>query len=123
MAAGLATLELVRAPGFHAHLETTTRQLVDGLREGAAAAGIPLTGNQVGGMFGLFFTDAESVSSFAAVSACDIERFRSFFHAMLDQGVYLAPSAFEAGFVSSAHDAKAIQATLEAAERAFATLG
>ncbi|UCE77392.1 MAG: glutamate-1-semialdehyde 2,1-aminomutase [Gammaproteobacteria bacterium] len=123
MAAGLATLELVRAPGFHAHLESTTRQLVDGLREGAAAAGIPLAGNQVGGMFGLFFTDAESVSSFTDVSACDIERFRSFFHAMLDQGVYLAPSAFEAGFVSSAHDAKAIQATLEAAERAFATLG
>ena len=88
----------------------------------AAAAGIPMAGNQVGGMFGLFFTDAESVSGFAAVSGCDIERFRRFFHAMLDQGVYLAPSAFEAGFVSSAHDAKAIQATLEAAERAFAAL-
>ena len=91
-------------------------------RERAAAAGIPMAGNQVGGMFGLFFTDAESVSGFAAVSGCDIERFRRFFHAMLDQGVYLAPSAFEAGFVSSAHDAKAIQATLEAAERAFAAL-
>ena len=123
MAAGLATLELVQAPGFHAQLGSAAGQLLDGLRERAAAAGIPMAGNQVGGMFGLFFTDAESVSSFADVSGCDIERFRRFFHAMLDQGVYLAPSAFEAGFVSSAHDAEAIQATLEAAERAFAALG
>jgi len=123
MAAGLATLELVQAPGFHAQLESTTRQLLDGLQERAATAGIPMAGNRVGGMFGLFFTDAEAVTSFAEVSRCDIERFRRFFHAMLAQGVYLAPSAFEAGFVSSAHDAAAIQATLEAAERAFATLG
>ncbi len=123
MAAGLATLELVRAPGFHARLDSTTRELLDGLRERAAAARIALATNRVGGMFGLFFTGAESVSSFADVNACDLERFRSFFHAMLDAGVYLAPSAFEAGFVSSAHDAAAIQATLEAAERAFATLG
>jgi glutamate-1-semialdehyde 2,1-aminomutase len=115
-------LELVRAPGFHAGLERTTRRLLEGLRERAAAAGIPLTGNQVGGMFGLFFTDAGTVSTFADVSGCDVERFRKFFHGMLEQGVYLAPSAFEAGFVSSAHDEKAIQATLEAAERAFATL-
>jgi glutamate-1-semialdehyde 2,1-aminomutase len=122
MAAGLATLELVQAPGFHAELGSAARQLLDGLRERAAAAGIPMAGNQVGGMFGLFFTDAESVTSFATVSGCDIGRFRRFFHAMLDQGVYLAPSAFEAGFVSSAHDASAIQATLEAAERAFAAL-
>ncbi len=122
MAAGLATLDLVRAPGFHAQLERTTRQLLEGLRARAAAAGIPLAGNQVGGMFGLFFTDAETVSTFADVSACDVERFGKFFHAMLDQGVYLAPSAFEAGFVSSAHDKRAIQATLDAAERAFATL-
>jgi glutamate-1-semialdehyde 2,1-aminomutase len=122
MAAGLATLELVQAPGFHAQLGAVTRQLLDGLRERAAAAGIPMSGNQVGGMFGLFFTDVESVSSFATVNGCDIEHFRRFFHAMLDQGVYLAPSAFEAGFVSSAHDASAIQATLEAAERAFAAL-
>ncbi len=123
MAAGLATLELVQAPGFHAQLESTTRQLLDGLQERAATAGIPMAGNRVGGMFGLFFTDAEAVTSFAEVSRCDIERFRRFFHAMLAQGVYLAPSAFEAGFVSSAHDAAAIQATLEAAERAFATPG
>jgi len=123
MAAGLATLELVRAPGFHARLENTTRQLLDGLRERAAAAGIAMTTNQVGGMFGLFFTDARSVTDFAAVSACDVARFRTFFHAMLEHGVYLAPSAFEAGFVSSAHDDKALQATLEAAERAFAALG
>ena len=101
MAAGLATLELVQAPGFHAELGSATRQLVDGLRERAAAADIPMAGNQVGGMFGLFFTDAESVSSFAAVSGCDIERFRRFFHAMLERGVALPPAQFEAAFVSS----------------------
>jgi glutamate-1-semialdehyde 2,1-aminomutase len=122
MAAGLATLELVRAADFHSRLEDTTRQLLEGLVERAAAAGIPLVSNQAGGMFGLFFTDAETVTRFADVSACNIERFRGFFHAMLEQGVYLAPSAFEAGFVSSAHDAAAVAATLEAAEHAFAKL-
>jgi glutamate-1-semialdehyde 2,1-aminomutase len=122
MAAGLATLELVQEAGFHARLEQATQRLVDGLRKRAADAGIGFATNQVGGMFGLFFTDAESVNCFADVNACDLERFRTFFHAMLERGVYLAPSAFEAGFVSSAHDEAAIETTLNAAEQAFATL-
>jgi glutamate-1-semialdehyde 2,1-aminomutase len=123
MAAGLATLELVQQPGFHQGLENTTRDLLQGLREIAQQARIPFTTNQVGGMFGLFFTEADNVANFADVSKCDTERFARFFHAMLDEGVYLAPSAYEAGFVSSAHDAFAIGTTLEAAEKAFARLG
>jgi glutamate-1-semialdehyde 2,1-aminomutase len=122
MAAGLATLQLVQQPGFHARLEATTARLLDGLRQRAAAAGIGFTTNQVGSMFGLFFTDAPSVRNFADVNACNLERFRSFFHAMLDAGVYLAPSAFEAGFVSAAHDEAAIEATLQAAGQAFSSL-
>jgi len=122
MAAGLATLALVQKPGFHDNLDQRAKQLVEGLKARADSAGIALTSNQVGGMFGLFFTDAQQVSDFAGVNACNLERFQAFFHAMLDHGVYLAPSAFEAGFVSSAHDDAAIQATLDAAERAFAAL-
>jgi len=122
MAAGLATLELVQQPGFHQQLDQTAKLLLQGLRQRASSAGIPFTTNQVGGMFGLFFTEAETVSCFAEVNACDVARFRAFFHAMLEQGVYLAPSAFEAGFVSSAHDQAAIQTTLDAAEKAFASL-
>ncbi|MCO6413694.1 MAG: glutamate-1-semialdehyde 2,1-aminomutase [Thiogranum sp.] len=122
MAAGLATLELVRQPGFHKRLDDTARQLCSGLSERARAAGIPFTTNQVVGMFGLFFTEAETVADFAAASACNLGHFQAFFHAMLEQGVYLAPSAFEAGFVSSAHDDTAIRTTLDAAERAFAAL-
>jgi glutamate-1-semialdehyde 2,1-aminomutase len=92
------------------------------LEERAKAADIPLATNQVGGMFGFFFTDAPSISSFAQVTQCNIERFQKFYHAMLQEGVYLAPSAYEAGFVSSAHDDQAIGFTLEAAEKAFSTL-
>jgi glutamate-1-semialdehyde 2,1-aminomutase len=122
MAAGLATLQLVQQPGFHAQLETTTSQLLTGLRELADKAGIPFTTNQVGSMFGLFFTDLDSVNCFADVNTCNLGRFQTFFHAMLDAGVYLAPSAYEAGFISSAHDADAITATLTAAEQAFKAL-
>ncbi|HHJ15444.1 MAG TPA: glutamate-1-semialdehyde-2,1-aminomutase [Gammaproteobacteria bacterium] len=122
MAAGLATLQLVQQPDFHAGLEQTARQLLDGLQQRAQAAGIAFTTSQVGSMFGLFFTEAEAVTGFADVSACDMARFQTFFHAMLEHGVYLAPSAYETGFVSSAHDDVAIQATLEAAEQAFAQL-
>ena len=122
MAAGLATLQLVQAPDFHARLTATTATLLDGLKQRAANAGVGFATNQVGSMFGLFFTDAPEVKNFADVSACDQARFRRFFHAMLDAGVYLAPSAFEAGFVSSAHDETAIAATLQAAEQAFAAL-
>jgi glutamate-1-semialdehyde 2,1-aminomutase len=112
----------VQQPGFHAGLETSTSQLLTGLRELASRAGIPFTTNQVGSMFGLFFTELDSVRCFADVNTCNMEQFKAFFHAMLDAGVYLAPSAFEAGFISSAHDADAIAATLTAAEKAFMTL-
>jgi glutamate-1-semialdehyde 2,1-aminomutase len=122
MAAGLKTLELVSTPGFHDQLSQTAKALCQGLEERAKAAGISLVTNQVGGMFGFFFTDSPAISSFAQVTQCDIERFQKFYHAMLQEGVYLAPSAYEAGFVSSAHDDKAIALTLDAAEKAFSTL-
>lgn len=122
MAAGLATLTKVQAPGFFEQLSTTCAQLTDGLVERARAAGIPLACNRVGGMFGLFFTEAKEVNNFYAVGQCNLDRFRLFFHAMLNHGVYLAPSAYEAGFVSAAHDAAALEATFAAAERSFAAL-
>ena len=121
MAAGLATLDLIAAPGFHDALAVKTRRLCDGLVAAAREAGIPLTANAVGGMFGLFFS-SETVASYAQAVACDVERFKSFFHGMLAEGVYLAPSAFEAGFVSSAHAEADIEATVEAARRVFARL-
>jgi len=120
MAAGLATLRALEAPGFHERLAATTTTLVAGLARAAAAAGVPLATNHVCGMFGIFFTHEARVDSYAAATRCDVERFKRFFHAMLDEGVYLAPSAFEAGFVSATHGAEEIAATLGAAERAFA---
>ncbi len=122
MAAGLRTLELVSVPGFFDDLTDKTLYLVDGLKDRAKTAGIAFTTNQVGGMFGLFFTHEKIVDSFAKVMACDVERFKRFFHGMLEQGVYLAPSAFEAGFVSAAHDRLVLDETLAAAERVFAQL-
>jgi glutamate-1-semialdehyde 2,1-aminomutase len=122
MAAGLANLRLVQEPGFHQRLDDTAKRLVAGMVERARAAGVALAGNQVGGMFGLFFSAEEPISNFSQVMACDQDRFARFFHGMLREGVYLAPSAFEAGFVSSAHDQHAIDATLAAAERVFASL-
>ncbi len=122
MTAGLKTLEIISAPGFYDTLEAKTTRLVQGLQERADAAGIPFTTSQVGAMFGLFFTDAEKVTSFAQATQCDVEAFKRFFHAMLDEGVYLAPSAYEAGFVSSAHSDDDLDATLQAAEKAFAAL-
>jgi len=122
MAAGLKTLELIQAPGFHAGLASAAARLCQGLEERAKAAGIPLTTNQVGGMFGLFFTEAEQISDFYQVTQCDLDRFKLFFHGMLERGVYLAPSAFEAGFVSAAHGDAEIDATLAAAEKVLAEL-
>lgn len=122
MAAGLATLEQISQPGFYATLTQKTEQLMHGLCERAGRAGIPFTTQSVGGMFGAFFTDQQSVSTFAQVSRCDVERFKKFFHGMLEEGVYLAPSAFEAGFVSSAHSDTEIAATLNSAERVFKKL-
>jgi glutamate-1-semialdehyde 2,1-aminomutase len=122
MAAGLATLELIDAPGFYESLTTKTEQLINGLAAAAADAGIAMATECEGGMFGLVFTDAESVRSFDQVAAADVERFKKFFHGMLDAGVYLAPSAFEAGFVSAAHDDKELKATIDAATKVFAAL-
>ncbi|MDX1589180.1 MAG: glutamate-1-semialdehyde 2,1-aminomutase [Oleiphilaceae bacterium] len=122
MRAGLATLNGLSAPGFHDQLEARMEQLTEGMMDRASAAGIPLLAQGAGGMFGLFFTEQSEVSSFDHVTACDAERFGRFFHAMLAEGIYLAPSAFEAGFVSSAHTEMDIDATLAAAEKAFATL-
>jgi len=122
MAAGLATLDGISVPGFHARLAVTTERLVTGLGEAARSAGVPLATNHVCGMFGLFFTAAEKVTSYAQATSCDVERFKRFFHGMLDQGVYLAPSAFEAGFVSAAHTDREIDATIAAAERVFARI-
>lgn len=122
MAAGLKTLELLGQPGFYADLTNKTTTLVKGLEAKAEAAGIPLTTNQVGGMFGFFFTTEKQVSNFAQVSACDVERFKKFFHAMLDKGVYLAPSAYETGFVSNTHSEADIEATLKAADEVFKAL-
>ena len=122
MAAGLATLAALEVPGFHARLAATTDTLVAGFKRAAAAARIPIATNHVCGMFGLFFTDRAAVGDYAAATACDVERFKRFFHSMLEQGVYLAPSAFEAGFVSAAHGPAEIEATLVAAARAFAAL-
>jgi glutamate-1-semialdehyde 2,1-aminomutase len=122
MAAGIATLNLVAAPGFHSRLATLTDSLVQGLRAAAAAAGVPLASNHVCGMFGFFFTNQPTVASFADVMTSDVERFRRFFHLMLDAGVYFAPSAFEAGFMSAAHSPADIAATVAAAADGFAAL-
>ena len=122
MAAGLATLELVAAPGFHARLNATTDILLQRLTDAALSSGIPLAANHVCGMFGLFFTAERKVDSFAKVMACDTERFKRFFHRMLEECVYFAPSAFEAGFVSAAHSSADIDATIAAATRTFDSL-
>ncbi|NLY27848.1 MAG: glutamate-1-semialdehyde 2,1-aminomutase [Alcaligenaceae bacterium] len=119
MAAGLATLELLSEPGFYDRLAAQTRKLTEGLTERAHAAGLPFCADSVGGMFGIYFSDTVP-TSLAEVSQGNIERFKKFFHAMLIHGVYLAPSAFEAGFVSAAHDDAIIQETLDIAEQAFA---
>ncbi len=120
MAAGLATLELLSAPGFHERLGRTTDVLVARLRAAAEHAGVPLATNHVCGMFGFFFSPEKTVDSYAKVMASDVPRFNRFFHAMIAEGVYFAPSAFEAGFLSAAHSAQDIDATIAAAERAFA---
>ena len=122
MAAGLKNLEIISSAGFYERLNEKVVMLTEGLKERAKACGIGLTTNEVGGMFGVFFTEAESVSNFAQVSQCDVERFKRFYHGMLEQGRYLAPSAYEAGFVSRAHTNEDIEKTLDAAEVVFKTL-
>ncbi|MDH3491333.1 MAG: glutamate-1-semialdehyde 2,1-aminomutase [Gammaproteobacteria bacterium] len=122
MAAGLATLEQVDQPGFYESLSETTQRLSDGLAAAAADAGVAVCTENEGGMFGLVFTADGPVRSYAQVAAADVERFKKFFHGMLGEGVYLAPSAFEAGFVSAAHSDDDIDATVAAARKVFSAL-
>jgi glutamate-1-semialdehyde 2,1-aminomutase len=122
MAAGIATLDLVSVPGFHERLNTMTDLLMRRLAGEAANADIALATNQVCGMFGFFFTAERAVDSFTKVMACDTERFKRFFHRMLEEGVYFAPSAFEAGFLSAAHSDADIDMTIAAASKALASL-
>jgi len=122
MTAGLKTLEIISRPGFYEDLTVKTTGLVSGIKSAADAAGVPFTTSQVGGMFGLFFTDQDSVTSFKQATNCNVEAFKIFFHAMLEQGVYLAPSAYEAGFVSSVHSDDDLDETIKAAEAAFKLL-
>jgi glutamate-1-semialdehyde 2,1-aminomutase len=122
LAAGLATLREISRPGFFEELTAKTARLAKGLAERAQRAGVPLAAQSVGGMFGVFFTKEPAVTRFAQVMACDVERFKKFFHGILREGVYLAPSAFEAGFVSAAHSDADIAATLDKAEKVFKSL-
>ena len=119
VAAGMTTLKIIQRPGFYEHLGAQTRKLTDGLTAAAREAGVSFSADAVGGMFGLYFAP-DVPGTYDTMMACDKERFNRFFHAMLDAGVYLAPSAFEAGFVSAMHDDAVIDATLAAARTAFA---
>jgi glutamate-1-semialdehyde 2,1-aminomutase len=122
MIAGLTTLELVSAPGFHQKLSASTDVLVRRLAQSARSAGISLATNHVCGMFGFFFTDQTVVDRYDKVMACDVERFKRFFHGMLNEGIYFAPSAFETGFLSIAHTEADFDATIAAATRVFTSL-
>jgi glutamate-1-semialdehyde 2,1-aminomutase len=122
MTAGLATLEEISKPGFFQELSQKTNMLTNGLKAVAKDVNIPFTTNSVGGMFGLFFSNDESISYFEQVTECNLEHFRQFFHGMLSEGVYLAPSAYEAGFVSSAHSEQDIQTTIDIAQQVFKNL-
>jgi glutamate-1-semialdehyde 2,1-aminomutase len=123
MTAGIAMLDLIAADEtLYEKLLTAMQRLLTGLEERARAANIPFTTTGVGAMFGLFFTTAENITTYDDVKKCDIERFKQFFHGMLAEGVYLAPSAYEAGFISSAHGENEITQTLRAAERVFARI-
>lgn len=122
MSAGIKTLTLLKAPGFHDDLHAKTGRLLEGLKNAADEAGVPFCVAHAGGMFGFFFTSASKVTSFDEVMACNNDHFKQFFHHMLDAGVYLAPSAFEAGFSSSAHSEEDIAQTIEAAKSAFSAI-
>ena len=122
MAAGHANLDLITEEGFYASISEKAQRLMDGFKTAADKAGVPLATVAVGGMFGFFFTEDESVSTFEQASSCDLDAFKRFFHAMLDRGVYLAPSAYEAGFISQAHNDDDIEATIAAAAEAFVAI-
>jgi glutamate-1-semialdehyde 2,1-aminomutase len=119
MAAGLATLDQITVPGFYEALGEKTRMLTEGVQAEADFFGVPFTTTRVGGMFGLYFSGAEQIINFEQSGAVDVDMFKRFFHAMLDKGVYLAPSAYEAGFVSSAHTEEHISATIDAARESL----
>lgn len=121
VAAGLETLRLVQAPGFYDQLAASTLTLIEGLKSAAKASGVVFSAQAVGGMFGLYFSETPP-QSFNEVMKCDKDKFNIFFHSMLDEGVYFAPSAFEAGFVSAAHGAEEINKTIESAKKAFSLL-
>ncbi len=121
VACGMATLKLIQRPGFYEALTAQTRKLMDGLVEAAKPSGVPFCADAVGGMFGIYFA-ANVPQTYAQIMAMDKARFNAFFHAMLGRGVYLAPSAFEAGFVSAAHDDAVIAQTVEAARASFAAI-
>lgn len=122
MSAGIKTLQLLQAPGFHDDLHAKTGLLLSGLKDAADEAGVPFCVAHAGGMFGFFFSQAEKVTGFDDVMACNIDHFKAFFHHMLDAGVYLAPSAFEAGFSSAAHSDEDIAQTITAAKAAFSAI-
>jgi glutamate-1-semialdehyde 2,1-aminomutase len=122
VAAGLAMLNEIQKPGFYESLTAHTAEMLAGLQERANHAGIPFSTNQVGGMFGCFFTSEKKVTTFDQVMACNVPQFKRYFHLMLENNVYLAPSAFEAGFVSAAHGQAEIAQTLAAADKAFSSL-
>ncbi|WP_404400259.1 glutamate-1-semialdehyde 2,1-aminomutase [Idiomarina seosinensis] len=122
MSAGLAALTQLTTPGLYEQLYARVDQLLDGMQALADEAGIPLTTNRAGSMFGFFFTTEKKVTSFRQATECNMEHFRRFYHLMLEQGVYLAPSAFEGGFMSAAHTEQDIKETLAAVKHAFARL-
>jgi glutamate-1-semialdehyde 2,1-aminomutase len=122
MAAGLATLELISEPGFLDPVIERTNRLATGLVERATTAGIPMTSNHVGTMWGIFFSEEAKIINYNQVMQCDTERFARFFHGMLEEGIYLAPASYEAGFTSAAHTDQDIEDTLNAAERVFARI-
>lgn len=122
MSAGIKTLELISAAGFYQPIFDRVEQLLNGMRSLAQAAGIPFTTNHVGSMFGFFFSEEQTITNYQQVMACNNARFNRFFHLMLDQGIYLAPASYEAGFMSAAHTEALIDQTLDAAAKAFATL-
>lgn len=122
MAAGLKTLELISQPGFYEDLESKTTKLVTGLQSAADESNVPFTTNQVGAMFGFFFSEEKNISRYAQVAKGNMEKFKAFYHGMLEEGVYLAPSAFEAGFMSAAHSHEDIEATISAAHKVMSSL-
>lgn len=122
MRAGIAMFKHLREPEFYDKLATQLAKLLAGLQAAADEAGIPFKTQQVGGMFGLYFTDQDDITSFDSMLACDVDAFKKFFHGMLARGVYLAPSAFEAGFISSMHSDQDIAETIQAAKETFAEM-